>query len=180
METVFIALGSNLGDRRANLRSALKRMQSAELRLTRVSSLYETAPQGFTAQPWFLNQVAQAETVLTPRQLLARLVRIEREMGRRRGIPNGPRLIDLDILLYGNRVIRATGLRIPHPRMAERRFVLEPLAEIEAGLRPPSCKDTVGEMLAAVSGQAVRRIAGRRGLPITTVPATTSGRGGRP
>jgi 2-amino-4-hydroxy-6-hydroxymethyldihydropteridine diphosphokinase len=109
-------------------------------------------------QPWFLNQVIEAETTLFPRQLLARLLRIEREMGRVRTAPGGPRTIDLDILLFGNAVVHAAGLEIPHPRMAERRFVLEPLAELAPDLRPPRGRRTVREMLAEVKNQTVRRL----------------------
>ena len=159
MKTVYIALGSNLGDRAVNLRSATERMEASRIHVARVSSIYETEPRGFTDQPWFLNQVVEAQTTLMPRQLLARLLRIEREMGRRRDIPNGPRLIDLDILLYGDRIVHGAGLHIPHPRMAERRFVLEPLAELAADLRHPESRRTVREMLAAVAGQTVRRAA---------------------
>ncbi len=109
-------------------------------------------------QPWFLNQVVEAETTLFPRQLLARLLRIEREMGRRRLVPNGPRVIDLDILLFGYLTIRAAGLEIPHPRIAERRFVLEPLAELAPGIRHPRNGRTIREMLSETMDQAVRRL----------------------
>ena len=122
MKTVYIALGSNLGDRVANLLLARERISSPHVRLTRASSIYETAPREIVDQPWFLNQVVAAETTLFPRQLLARLLRIEHEMGRQRTIAKGPRIIDLDILLFGDAVINAAGLEIPHPRMADRRF----------------------------------------------------------
>jgi len=128
------------------------------VRLTRASSIYETAPRDIVDQPWFLNQVVAAETTLFPRQLLARLLRIEHEMGRQRTIAKGPRVIDLDILLFGEAVIHTAGLEIPHPRMAERRFVLEPLAELTPALRPPRFDRTVQEMLTKVMDQPVRRI----------------------
>jgi 2-amino-4-hydroxy-6-hydroxymethyldihydropteridine diphosphokinase len=158
LKTVYIGLGSNLGDRAENLRAARARLELSGVRIRRGSSVYETEPRGMLDQPWFLNQVLEAETTLYPRQLLARLLMIEREMGRIRITPNGPRTIDLDILLFGNAVIHAAGLEIPHPRMAERRFVLEPLAELAPGLRPPRGRRTVREMLAEVMDQSVRRI----------------------
>jgi len=133
-------------------------MRSSNVRLTRASSIYETEPRGFLDQPWFLNQVVEAETTLFPRQLLARLLKIEQEMGRQRTIPNGPRIIDLDILLFGNTVIHLPGLEIPHPRMAERRFVLEPLAELAPAVRHPRTGRSVREMLAEVMDQPVRRL----------------------
>jgi 2-amino-4-hydroxy-6-hydroxymethyldihydropteridine diphosphokinase len=158
VKTVYIALGSNLGDRIENLLLARERIASPHVRLTRASSIYETAPREVVDQPWFLNQVVAAETTLFPRQLLARLLRIEHEMGRQRTVANGPRVIDLDILLFGDAVIHAAGLEIPHPRMAERRFVLEPLAELAPALRPPRSSRTVREMLAQVMDQPVRRL----------------------
>jgi 2-amino-4-hydroxy-6-hydroxymethyldihydropteridine diphosphokinase len=158
LKTVYIALGSNLGDRVANLLLARERIVSPHVRLVRASSIYETAPRDVLDQPWFLNQVVAAETTLFPRQLLARLLRIEQEMGRRRTVDKGPRVIDLDILLFGDVVIHAAGLEIPHPRMAERRFVLEPLAELAAGLRPPRSRHTISELLAHVMDQPVRRL----------------------
>jgi 2-amino-4-hydroxy-6-hydroxymethyldihydropteridine diphosphokinase len=158
VKTVYIALGSNLGDRVANLLLARERIVSPHVRLSLASSIYETAPREVLDQPWFLNQVVAAETTLFPRQLLARLLRIEREMGRQRTASKGPRVIDLDILLFGDAVIHAAGLEIPHPRMAERRFVLEPLAELTPGLVPPRYTQTVREMLANVMDQPVRRL----------------------
>ena len=158
MKTVYIALGSNLGDRVENLLLAREHIASPHVRLTRVSSIYETAPREIVDQPWFLNQVVIAETTLFPRQLLARLLRIEHEMGRQRTIAKGPRVIDLDILLFGDAMIHTAGLEVPHPRMAERRFVLEPLAELAPALRPPRSNYTVQEMLTKVMDQPVRRI----------------------
>jgi 2-amino-4-hydroxy-6-hydroxymethyldihydropteridine diphosphokinase len=158
LKTVYIGLGSNLGDRVGNLRLARERIETSGVRIRRGSSLYETEPRGLLDQPWFLNQVIEAETTLFPRQLLARLLRIEREMGRVRMMPSGPRTIDLDILLFGNAVVHAPGLEIPHPRMGERRFVLEPLAELAADLRVPRGRRTVRELLAEVMSQTVRRL----------------------
>ena len=133
-------------------------MQSSNFKLTRASSVYETEPRGLLDQPWFLNQVVEAETTLYPRQLLARLLKIEQEMGRQRLIPNGPRIIDLDILLFGDMVLHLPGLEVPHPRMAERRFVLEPLCELAPALRHPRSGRSVREMLAEVMDQPVRRL----------------------
>jgi len=161
MQTIYIALGSNLGDRAENLRQARERLERSDLRVTRTSSLYETEPRDFTDQPWFFNQVVEAETTLMPRQLLSRLLKIERAMGRKRTMPNGPRLIDLDILLYGGTIIDTGGLQVPHPRMTERRFVLEPLAELAADLRLPGSARTVREMLGEVANQTVRRVTGQ-------------------
>lgn len=158
MKTVYIALGSNLGDRLDNLLQARERMQSPHLKLKRASSVYETEPRGLFDQPWFLNQVVEAETTLYPRQLLARLLKIEQEMGRQRTVANGPRLIDLDILLFGSMVIHLPGLEVPHPRMAERRFVLEPMAELAPALRHPRTGRSVREMLTEVMDQPVRRL----------------------
>ena len=160
MKTVYIGLGSNLGDRAENLRKARERVEASGVRIRRGSSLYETEPREMLDQPWFLNQAIEAETTLFPRQLLARLLRIEREMGRVRANPKGPRIIDLDILLFGNAVVHAAGLEIPHPRLSERRFVLEPLAELDPDLRPPRGRRTVREMLAEVMDQPVRRFVG--------------------
>jgi 2-amino-4-hydroxy-6-hydroxymethyldihydropteridine diphosphokinase len=157
-KTVYLSLGSNLGDRERNLRDALDLLAEFGLRVLRVSSFYETEPQGVPDQRWFLNAVAEAETDLFPKQLLARLQRIEQQLGRRRLKPKGPRTIDIDILLYGGAAIDADELQVPHPRLAERRFVLEPLAELAPELRHPVTRRTVREMLKAVAGQQVRRV----------------------
>jgi len=138
---VYLSLGSNLGDREANLRAALDRLEPR-----RISPTYETAPVDYTAQPFFLNLVAEIETDLMPLQLLSRTQRIERELGRVRGIPKGPRVIDIDILLFGSRVMRTKRLEIPHPRMQDRRFVLVPLADLAPDLRHPILRFTIREM----------------------------------
>lgn len=126
---VYLALGTNLGDRMQNLREAVARLEPG-VRTSRVSSVYETEPWGVTSQPRFLNLVVAGETELEPLALLDLLKRIEREMGRTEEARYGPRLIDLDILLYDDLEFRSERLEIPHPRLAERRFVLVPLAEI--------------------------------------------------
>ena len=158
MKTVFLALGSNVGDREVNMRTAVARLGSDEIRVVRRSSLYETAPREMLDQPWFLNAVVEAETSLFPMQLLARIRDIERQMGRRRVTPKGPRNIDIDILFYGRSVIATTELEVPHPRIGERRFVLEPLAEIAPDFRHPVTGKTAVEMLAALEPQGVRRL----------------------
>jgi 2-amino-4-hydroxy-6-hydroxymethyldihydropteridine diphosphokinase len=158
MKTVYLGLGSNVGDRERNLATALAQLAAPDLRVLRVSSTYETEPVDYTDQRWFLNLVAEAETDLFPMQLLARIVKIERAMGRVRTVSKGPRTLDIDILLYGRAVIRGARLEIPHPRMGERRFVLAPLAELAPGLRHPLTRKTIREMLEAAPVQAVRLI----------------------
>ncbi len=157
MKAVYLSLGSNVGDREANLRSALERLAAPDLRVLRVSPVYETEPVDYTDQRWVLNLVAEAQMDLFPMQLLARVNRIERAMGRVRTVPKGPRIIDIDILLYGNSVVRSERLEIPHPRMAERRFVLAPLADLAPDLRHPVAHRTVRELLDAAPAQAIRR-----------------------
>jgi len=129
----FVGLGSNLGDREATILRALARLkEESEIRVVRVSTLRETDPVGYVDQPQFLNGVVELETELPARGLLTRLLAIERKLGRTRedGPPLGPRTIDLDLLLYGEDTIAEAGLQVPHPRLHERRFVLEPLAEV--------------------------------------------------
>jgi 2-amino-4-hydroxy-6-hydroxymethyldihydropteridine diphosphokinase len=154
---VYLSLGSNVGDRAANLRTAINRVSSLG-DVMAVSSFYETEPVEFAAQPWFLNCAVELDTEKMPKQLLAGILDIEREMGRRRVQKKGPRTLDIDILLFGNSIIHNKGLTIPHPAMHERRFVLEPLAEIAPEARHPVIKRTVRELRDALPpGQAVRR-----------------------
>jgi len=157
VKTVYLALGSNLGDREARLLEAIQRMEAAGIRILRRSSIYETEPRDLRDQPWFLNMVVEAETGLLPLQLLAQTQRVEREMGRKREVPKGPRAIDIDILLFGNSTIETKELQIPHSRLAERRFVLEPLAELAPDLRHPVTNSTVRELLEATKSQLVRK-----------------------
>jgi 2-amino-4-hydroxy-6-hydroxymethyldihydropteridine diphosphokinase len=128
------------------------------VRVTRVSSLYETEPVELRDQPWFLNCVVEAETDLRPQQLMDALLEIERGLGRERRVPKGPRLIDMDILLFGSSVARTPGLEIPHPRMAERRFVLVPFAEIAPGVQHPTLKKTIAELLAETPDRSEVRL----------------------
>jgi 2-amino-4-hydroxy-6-hydroxymethyldihydropteridine diphosphokinase len=158
MKTVYLGLGSNVGDRQAMLQSAIDELQARDLTVTRVSSVYETEPMDLPSQPWFLNLVAEASTDLFPLQLLARIAKIEQELGRRRTRPKGPRSIDIDILLYGNFVVQTASLVIPHERLAERRFVLAPLAELAPELRDPRSRRSMRELLGAVAGQTVRKV----------------------
>jgi 2-amino-4-hydroxy-6-hydroxymethyldihydropteridine diphosphokinase len=158
LKTVYIALGSNVGDRAENLRLAKEQLEAPDLRVLRASSIYETAPRDVEDQPWFLNQVLECETDLFPRQLLTRLQKIERAMGRKPRMAKGPREIDLDILLYGDAVVKAPELEVPHPRLAERRFVLEPLAELAPEKRHPGTRRTVREMLGKVTSQVVKKV----------------------
>lgn len=157
MKKAYLSLGSNVGDRERHLRRAIELLESPDLQVTRRSSVYETEPRDLLHQPWFLNAVAEVETTLFPMQLLHWILKIEKEMGRRRTVPKGPRSIDIDILLYGNFAISTSVLRVPHPRLAERRFVLEPLAELAPDLRHPIGRKTVRELLGATAGQIVRR-----------------------
>lgn len=157
MKTIYLSLGSNLGDREGNLRAAIALLGAAGVHVLRVSSVYETEPLEVRDQPWFLNLVVEAETELFPKQLLARIQKIELELGRARVRPKGPRTIDIDILLYGESLIETGELTVPHPRLAERRFVLEPLAELAPELRHPASRRTVRELLAATAGQTVRK-----------------------
>jgi 2-amino-4-hydroxy-6-hydroxymethyldihydropteridine diphosphokinase len=158
MKTIYVALGSNLGKREENIAQAIAAMDTAGIHVRRRSALYETEPVGIREQGWFLNGVVEAETDLMPRRLLHTVRKIEGELGRKRVVHMGPRVIDLDVLLYGSSVVHLPELEIPHPRMTERRFVLTPLAELAAGLRHPVLKKTVGELLSEVEDSSQVRL----------------------
>jgi 2-amino-4-hydroxy-6-hydroxymethyldihydropteridine diphosphokinase len=155
---VYLSLGANMGDRAGNLRRALTELNKHGASVTRQSSLYETEPQDLRQQPWFLNVAVVCSTTLLPLELLAATQGIERDLGRDRAaaVPKGPRLIDIDILLYGSAVIQTPELVVPHPRMMERRFVLQPLLEIAPDLQVNGI--AIREQLTKLSNQAARRI----------------------
>lgn len=159
-QTVYIALGSNLGDRQQNLTLALAALPPA-VTVLRTSPIYETPPWGYIDQPTFLNQVVQAETNLTPLELLAYLKEIEKTLGRKDSFKNGPRQLDMDILLYGQAVINLPQLVIPHPRMHERGFVLVPLADLAPDLRHPVLERSVRDLLGGVDREGIVPLAAR-------------------
>lgn len=147
MKPVYLSLGSNCGDRRARIERALKELDARGVSMHRVSAHYKTQPVDFLAQAWFLNCAVEAATELMPLRLLAVCKAVERAVGRRPGVPKGPRAIDIDILFYEDAVIRTADLVIPHAALPRRRFVLIPLAEIAPGLRHPETQQTIIEML---------------------------------
>jgi len=163
---VFLGLGSNLGDREAALEGALERLAVRGFRVTRRSSLWLTEPVGGPPQGWFLNAVAEGETALRPEALLEACLATEREMGRVRAERNGPRTIDVDILFFGDERCASPGLVIPHPRLHERRFVLEPLAEIAPRFVHPALGLTVREMLARCPDASLVRPHARAGARV--------------
>jgi 2-amino-4-hydroxy-6-hydroxymethyldihydropteridine diphosphokinase len=159
MPTIYLSLGSNVGDREANLRAAIAALRPVGVQVKQVSSMYETEPVDYLDQPWFLNCVEEAETELLPLALLQALRAIESQLGSQKEFAKGPRKIDLDILLYGSDTIVTPDLQVPHPRMHLRRFVLTPLAEIAPNLKHPSWQATAAELLQRLEDPSqVRRV----------------------
>jgi 2-amino-4-hydroxy-6-hydroxymethyldihydropteridine diphosphokinase len=154
---VYLSLGSNLGDRAANLRTAITALPSINFQVRRVSSFYETEPVDYLDQPWFLNCVVEGETDSQPIELLRALRAIESELGSKKAFAKGPRLLDIDILLFGDQSVDTPELQVPHPRMLERNFVLTPLAEIAPQLQHPSWTATARQLLANTADPSVVR-----------------------
>ena len=153
MRIVYLGIGSNLEDREANLRTALNRL-SRKVTIQKLSSVYETEPVGYAEQPWFLNLVCCGETDLDPFEILSFAKAIETEMGRKPSFPNAPRPIDVDLLFYEDRRITSEDLTVPHPRIAERGFVLIPLAEIAGSLIHPVNGKSITELLSELTDTA--------------------------
>lgn len=157
IHTVYLGLGSNIGERDASLSAALRALAAIGA-IERVSSVYDTAPMLYTDQPRFHNLVCQARTSLTPEALLHAVKKIERQLGRTSGPRYGPRVIDIDLLLYDRVILNTPALTIPHPRMAERAFVLAPLAEIAPTLTHPVLGETIAELLRRTPQSDVERV----------------------
>jgi 2-amino-4-hydroxy-6-hydroxymethyldihydropteridine diphosphokinase len=162
VKTVYLSLGSNLGEREKHIARAVEDLAARGVRVVRQSPLYETEPVDLREQPWFLNCVVEGETDLMPRQLLHVLLEIEEGQGRKRLAPGGPRIIDMDILLYGSSIVHTPELEIPHPRMALRRFALVPLNDIAAAVRHPVLQKTVAELLAETPDRSQVRAWGKQ------------------
>jgi len=158
---IYLALGSNLGNRAANLKAAISSL-TPQMTVKGKSLVYDTPPWGITDQPRFLNQVVKVETYLEPEQLIDHLKRLEVALGRVSGVQNGPRLIDIDILFFDDMVIESPALTIPHPRLHERAFVLVPLAELAPNLVHPVLNKTVKEMLRNMERKGIKKYKGKQ------------------
>jgi len=157
---IYLGLGSNVGDREAQMRQVLQSLQQRDITPLRTASLYSTEPRDFEEQPWFLNTVVEVQTTLDPSALLHQCLAIEEEAGRVRAIPKGPRVIDIDILLYNDLELAVSGLKVPHPRFRERRFVLVPLVELAPGQVDPVSGLTMLQLLdACPDAGVVQRVA---------------------
>ena len=162
-QSVYLSCGSNIGDRAANLEAAIAALADAGVRVRKVSSFYETEPVDYLKQNWFLNCVVEGETELAAGTLLARLREIEMRMGSKKLIAKGPRILDIDILLYGAETIATPELQVPHPRMTQRRFVLVPLVEIAPEVTHPSWRAMAKELLATTTDTSeVRRFESKK------------------
>ncbi len=158
MKQVFLGLGTNLGDREEQIRRALQHLNARAIHISRLSPIYETEPEGFLDQGLFLNAVAEAHTLLTPRQLLTAIKEIEAAMKRKVTQKNGPRTIDIDILFYEHETIHEPGLEIPHPRLRDRRFVLAPLADLAPAWIDPVSQLTAAQLLERARPSNYRRL----------------------
>ena len=150
---VYLGLGSNLGDRFANLELALDKLSSTEIKITNLSKVYETDPMYYMPQPKFLNVACQIDTQLDPRDILSVTQSIEKEMGREFSFPNAPRIIDVDVLFYGSLHLVSRNLTIPHPRLQERAFVLMPLVDLAPNMIHPVLNETISQLLYLVEGK---------------------------
>jgi 2-amino-4-hydroxy-6-hydroxymethyldihydropteridine diphosphokinase len=158
MNKFYLSLGSNLGEREKNLARAVEELEKRGAKILRRSSIYETEPVEIREQAWFLNCAIEVETDMQPQQFMSALLEIELQLGRRRDVKYGPRTIDLDILLQGDTILNTPQLTIPHPKMAERRFVLVPLAEIAPQVMHPVLHRSIAELLALCPDQSEVRI----------------------
>lgn len=163
--SAFVSLGSNLGDRAGNLLLGIRGILDAGLEVSRLSNIYESEPVETVSQPYFLNMVAElrGNNLPEPEQLLARLLRVEYSLGRKRDIPKGPRTIDLDLLLHGEHTSGTEFLTLPHPRLHHRRFVLTPLAELAPNLVHPKLKQSIGELLEKLDDSSAVKLWGMAG-----------------